>query len=146
MTREWNPLWEDVVAPGNVDYTATVRRMIVASINWIEEHGADDLQWQERNIRAMLEAAGVPDDVPLEAIGIIAVWTEFFRPVNDITANWFKTMVEACEADGQGNTPSVYMMRKAIACGMMVSNEGFDNFNAFMCQRHHEEDGSSRPN
>ena len=141
--REWNPLWEDVVevvdnSNTGVAYVMSVRRMILASISWIEKNDSSDLQWQERDIRGLATSLGIPENVPIEQVAILGIWTDFFRPSNEVTQNWFDAITEACEQGNKDNTPSVHMMKKAIACGMMVSDEGFDAFNMFMCQRHQE--------
>lgn len=131
MIREWNQLWTDVVDNGDPTFTSAVHNMIMASINWIEAHPNADLQWQERDVEALLEALGLPPDIDQSMVMVMGDWREFLRSTNDESEEWFRSMVTAC-VDSDYEEPSLHMMQKAMACGLLVERDGWDAFDIFM--------------
>jgi hypothetical protein len=115
-------------------YVEVIRRMIMASINWIEVHGGtDDLQWQERDIQSIIQALGLPDTMEADQIAFIGPWNDFFRPSNQTTQAWFDVMVNAC-GPGPEYAPSIQMMKHAMFAGMYVGMNGWDAFNLLMSE------------
>lgn len=128
--REWNPLWNDREDDDNPAYLAAIRRIIVASINWIEAHPDFRPVWREINKRAAMRAAGIPDDVPEANITIAGAWEDYFTPQTSYTRAWFRTMADA---GGKGKDgPSARMMGKGIAAGALLIRNGWDEFDRFM--------------
>lgn len=135
MAYEWNRLWSDPENLGNEAYIASIRRMIVASINWIADHPDADLAWLEPNKRRLARDAGIPDDVPIETIAFTGDWERFFRPKTDDTNAWFCAMTSACEAmGGPENAPSAWMFGKAVASGILFKRDGWEAFDRFMSE------------
>ncbi len=135
MPYEWNPLWHDVEDGSNAEYIASIRRMIVASINWLAEHPDRSPQWKERDRRTIARAAGVPDDVPLNKIAITGNWEDFYSPTDAAARFWFQAISDACEAKGgKENAASAWMFGKAVYCGLLFRREGWDGFNRFMLE------------
>jgi hypothetical protein len=135
MAYEWNPLWHDVENVPNAEYIASIRRMILASINWMAANPGRDPKWRERDRRALARAAGVPDDVPLDKIAITGNWEDFFSPTDAAARFWFRAIADACEAKGGKENPaSAWMFGKAVACGLLFRREGWDGFNRFMLE------------
>lgn len=133
---EWNPLWTDVIDDINPAYVSAVRRMVIASINWLAEHPAAEPKWKEPSQESMARAAGLPLDTPIIATG---AWEDVYLPSNPWARRWFRAISDAC---GKGNAaPSAFMMSKAVACGMLFKNSGWDEFNQFML----ENSGSGKP-
>lgn len=131
--RSWNHHWTDM-SELDPSYVEVIRRMIIASINWVEVHGGtDDLQWQERDMQAIMQALGLPDTVEVEQIAFVGPWTDFFRPSNHTTQEWFDVMVAACGQSPE-DTPSIQMMKHAMFAGMYVGLNGWDAFNLLMCE------------
>lgn len=133
MAYSWNPLWHAVESSENVAYLASIQRMIMASINWLADHPGAKPKWDEKNRRALARAAGVADDIPLNKVAFIGAWEDFFRPTNDIARAWFAAIETACVAiGGKENAPTVHMFTKAVACGMLFRQEGWEGFDRFM--------------
>ena len=103
--REWNPNWRDVV-PNYIP----MRRMILASINWIEQWPAAYPQW--------LENDGCCSDH----------WPEIYQPTNDHARQWFTAIAGR-------DRPSPLMMGYAIRCGETLSRLGWDRFNNTMLKQ-----------
>jgi hypothetical protein len=63
--RTWNPLWGDLWEGGQASiaagYADAIKRSVLASINWIEAHPGAKLEWRERDMREIMEQAGLPD-------------------------------------------------------------------------------------
>lgn len=133
MTREWNSAWMDVVDGDNIDYTHAARRMVMAAINWIEEHPDAQPQWQEISTANLLLSLGVvlPEDVDISRVWVTADWRQMIRPISNDAADWFGVIVQACD-DDPAKGPSYMMMMKAISCGLLLKNRGWDAFNRFM--------------
>jgi hypothetical protein len=134
MPYRWNPLWTDPGDPISAAYTAAIRRMVVASINWLAEHPEADPEWDEIEKRAMARRAGIPDDVPISRISFAGHWKDFFTPRNPDATAWFNAIAAACEDGGPTSAPSSTMFDKAVACGALFKHEGWDAFNTFMLQ------------
>lgn len=135
MPYEWNPLWHDVEIIENAEYIASIRRMIVASINWMADNPDRDPKWRESDKRSLARRAGVPDDVPLDKIAITGNWEDHFIPIDAAARFWFQAIADACEAKGgKNNAASSWMFGKAVACGLLYRREGWEKFNAFMLE------------
>lgn len=132
MAYEWNPLWSDVVDDINPVYLDRVRRMVMASINWLDEHPDAKPEWRELSKEQLARSAGVPEGTDLSTIAIVGAWEDFYEPKNSYARHWFRAISDAC---GKGDaSPSVLMMGKAIACGMLFKKNGWDEFNTFMLE------------
>jgi hypothetical protein len=130
MIYQWNPLWTDVIDAINPAYVASVRRMVMASINWLADHPQAVLEWREANQQALAMEAGLPEGA---SVVVIAPWEEIFKPKNADAQDWFSVMSDAC---GEGDaTPTSFMMGKAMACGMLFKRDGWESFNQFMLER-----------
>lgn len=139
MAYRWNPLWRDPEDAGNAAYVASIRRMIIASINWLAEHPDANPDWREPNRRALARRAGVSDDTPVETIAFIGCWEEFFTPANSDAAGWFAAIETACEMiGGKENAATVHMFGKAIASGLLFRRDGWEGFDRFMLERRDE--------
>ena len=103
--REWNPMWSDI----GTGHTTTMRRMVVASINWVEQWPSGYPEWK------VLPLACSDD------------WAMIYQPTNDCARQWFDAIVADCE-----KRPSPVMMGHAITCGTMLRSLGWDRFNQFM--------------
>lgn len=125
--REWNPLWLEPDDVDNAGYSASIRRMIMASVNWIEAHPNFRPNYRDET-RATLRAAGFPDTVATDRVAIVGNWEDVFKPADSATRAWFRAMDEAC---GDGGA-SARMMGKSIAAGCLLLRDGWDEFNAFM--------------
>jgi hypothetical protein len=134
--REWNPLWTDPEDDDNKEYVAAIRRMIIAAINWIENHPQATPEWQELNVIDFLRQQGkvIPPGVSPNEINIMAFWSDYYKTKNAAARRWFHVMVQACSQGDPRKEPTSYMMGKAIACGMMLKSNGWDEFNQFMLQ------------
>jgi hypothetical protein len=60
-------------------------------------------------------------------------WFDFMRPSTEDAAEWMTAITKACE-NGQGEDagPTITMMQKAMACGLMVRDKGWDAFDTEM--------------
>lgn len=136
----WNPLWRAPESPDNAAYLATIKRMIMASVNWFAAHPGAEPKWQEADWRKLARAAGVPDDTPIEDVAFIGNWERFYRPTDDLSQSWFDAIVAGARAlRGEEDDASARMFGKAIAAGVMFSHEGWEGFNATMLQRDEDE-------
>jgi len=134
MAYEWNPLWTDVIEGINPAYADAVRRMVMASINWLAEHPQANPEWREPNQAELAKRAGVPEGVSFVVTG---AWEDIYQPSNSQARHWFRAISDAC---GHGsNSPSSFMMSKALACGMLFKRDGWEAFNRFMLERPPEE-------
>jgi hypothetical protein len=129
--REWNTLWmevvEDDVSHGAEAYVTSVHNMIIASINWVEAHPElSELTWNEKNKRDVMRRMGVEDSVDEDDVMLGGPWHTFFKP-HEATKEWFDVMITAT-----GHTPTIVMMEKAIACGVLIKRIGWEKFNIFM--------------
>lgn len=135
MSHEWNPLWPDPEDNDNAEYLDSIKRMIVASINWMEANPDRDPQWREPDKRALARKAGVPDDMPIDKIAFVGNWEDFFVPRDTAARYWFQAIEAACMAKGgKENAPSALMFGKAVACGILFRREGWEHFNRFMLE------------
>lgn len=135
MPFEWNPLWHDVESVDNAAYIASIRRMIVASINWMADNPDRDPKWREPDKRSLARRAGVADDVPLDKIAITGNWEDHFIPIDAAARFWFQAISDACEAKGgKDNAASAWMFGKAVACGLLFRREGWEGFDRFMLE------------
>jgi hypothetical protein len=135
MSYEWNPLWRDPEQDANAEYLDSIKRMIVASVNWMAANPDRDPQWREIDKRTLARRAGVPDDRPIEDIAIIRAWEDVFVPRDTAARYWFQAIADACEAKGgKRNAPSAWMFGKAVACGILFRREGWEGFNRFMLE------------
>lgn len=139
MTYEWNPLWREPEGPENPAYVDTIRRMMMASINWFVDHPGKLPTWREMDQRKLARASGIADEVPLEKIAFIGNWEDFYVATNEPAKVWFKAIVDACGSEE--NAPSTHMFSKAVAAGQGFVQLGWDGFNAFMLQRDPEQAG-----
>jgi hypothetical protein len=130
--REWNPLWHDPEDDTNAEYLAAIRRIMIASINWIEAHPNVKPQWRERSKRSLMRQAGIPDDVDENTINIAAAWEDIYQPANSFTRNWFREMDRACADGNPKGGASSQMMGKGIAAGALLLRIGWDEFDQFM--------------
>jgi hypothetical protein len=126
----WNPLWTDPIDDINAAYVSAVRRMIVASINWMADHSGEvSPKWREPSAASLARRAGVPVGT---SIVIAAAWEDVYRPRNPQARDWFRAISDAC---GKGESaPSAYMMSKAIGCGILFKRLGWDAFDRFMLE------------
>lgn len=139
MTYEWNPLWHDPEDNANAEYLASIRRMIIASINWMDANPDRNPEWREPDKRMLARRAGIPDHIPVDKIAFTGNWEDFFVPRDAAARLWFQAMVDACEAKGgKRNAPSAWMFTKAVACGLLFKREGWDGFNKFMLEARDE--------
>lgn len=120
MPYEWDSAWADVADPINPTYTASVRRMVMASINWIAEHPDAYLAWTERDIAK-----------PLNAV-VIAAWEAFYIAENAETMAWFQSISDACAMGNPDHAPSASMMGKALACGLIFKTGGWQEFDQLL--------------
>lgn len=134
--REWNPLWADPEGLDNPAYLASIKRIIVTGINWIEAHPQFRPEWREPNKRALMRKAGLPDDIPESAVAVTAAWEDYYLPGNSHTRQWFRAMASACAQGDPDNQPSALMLGKGIACGCILILDGWDAFDRFMLERH----------
>lgn len=133
---EWNPLWTDVVDNDNPAYRDAIRRMIVASLNWLAAHPNASPTWREPSQASVARAAGLPEGTPITVTG---AWEDVYTPTNSYARHWLRAIADA---GGKGrDAPSAYMMSKAVAAGMLFKSGGWDEFNQFML----EEPGSGTP-
>ncbi len=130
--REWNPLWVDPEDDDNAEYLAAIKRLIVASINWIETHPDFRPKWREASTRSLMRQAGIPDSVAEDTVTIAAAWEDFYQPGNTPTRDWFREMAQACANGKPKDQPSAHMMGKGIAAGSLLLQLGWDEFNLFM--------------
>lgn len=131
--REWNPLWSDVEDDDNAEYLASIRRIIVASVNWVEAHPKFSPEWRELSKRSVMRLAGIPDDVDENTINVAAAWEDIiYQPSNSFTREWFREMERACANGDPKGKPSSHMMGKGIAAGVLLLRNGWDEFDAFM--------------
>lgn len=136
----WNPLWHDPEGPENAAYLATIKRMMMASVNWMAAHPGVVPEWQEPDRRRLARAVGIPDEIPLEEIAFTGNWERFYRPTEPLSDSWFKAIVDAArEIGGEENDPSAWMFGKAIAAGTVFHRAGWEGFNATMLQRDEDE-------
>lgn len=126
MAREWNSAWVDVTDGGDADYTDAVRRMIMAAINWIEDHPDVILHWEEISTASLLQSLGVVAPKGAD-VWVTAEWRQMIRPASDGAVDWFNMIEQSCP-----RAPTYMMMMKAIACGILFRNKGWDAFNRFM--------------
>ncbi len=135
MTYEWNPLWHDVEDISDAAYTAALRRMIIASINWMDANPDRDPKWREPDKRAIARRAGVPDHMPLDKIAISGNWEDLFFPTNAAARFWFQAIAGACEAGGgPEKAANAWMFGKAVACGVLFKRDGWEAFDRFMSE------------
>ena len=134
MTRIWNSDWIDPIEDGDPSdrdrerYVDCIRRMILASVNWIENNPGIMPTWEE--MRIDLEEMGIPDNAQ---VVIVAPWDEIIRPLSNATSEWFKVIVAACvKGRGKRWEPSYRMILPALASGMLVKLNGWDAFNRVM--------------
>lgn len=134
--RTWNPLWCEPEDDDNADYVAAIRRIIIASLNWIEAHPNVTPQWRERTKRSVMRQAGIPDAVAEDTVQIAAAWEDVYQPRNSVTRDWFRAMEQACAKGDPKGKPSSHMMGKGVAAGALLLRLGWDEFNAFMLEPH----------
>lgn len=135
MTYDWNPLWHDPEDNDNAEYLASIRRMIMASINWLAANPDRDPLWREPDKRALAREAGIPDHMPIDQIRFIGNWEDFFIPQDTAARFWFQAIADACEAvGGKKNAASAWMFGKAVACGLLFKREGWEGFNRVMLE------------
>lgn len=133
MSYRWNPLWRDPESTDNAAYVASIRRMIIASINWLAAHPDADPKWREPNKRALARRAGISDDIPVEDIAFTGNWEDWFVATNDEARRWFDAIETACEAiGGKDNAATSWMFGKAVACGLLFKRDGWEAFDQFM--------------
>jgi hypothetical protein len=130
--REWNPLWHDPEGDANAEYLAAIKRLMIASVNWVEAHPNFKPQYRERDKRDLMRQAGIPDDVDESTVAIGAAWEDVYQPSNSFTRDWFRAMERACSNGDPKGGPSSHMMGKGIAAGLLVARNGWDEFNQFM--------------
>lgn len=134
IDHQWNPLWRDPEDDLNAEYLAAIRRMIMASVNWIANNPDRLPEWREPDKRSIARAKGVSDTIPLEEISFIGAWEDFYIPRNTAARFWFRAIADAC---GRGrNAPSSHMFGKAVAAGSLVKRLGWEEFNRFMLDAH----------
>lgn len=127
---EWNPLWTDVIDDLNPAYVGSVRRMVMASINWLADHPQASPEYREASRAELARRAGVPAG---EDFQVIAAWEDVYYASNSYARHWFRAMSDAC---GKGeSSPTSFMMSKSIACGMLFQRDGWEAFNQFMLER-----------
>ena len=106
--REWNPNWQDI-SPNQV---TSMRNMVVASINWIENHSEARPEWQESETGLWFKAD----------------WETVYRATNEDAHKWFRVIIAASGTE----RPSGIMMSKAIGCALMLKQVGWEVFDRFM--------------
>lgn len=132
MAYEWNPLWPDVVDDFAPSYVGAVRRMVIASINWIDQHPDAVPEWSEPDKQALARMVGVPPGVAISDVAFICAWEDMYTPKNAHARHWFRAMADAC---GTGkNAPSNVMMSKAVYCGLLFKKVGWNEFNTYMLE------------
>lgn len=138
MGRTWNENWPEIWDEGApAEYAASLRRLCIASIDWIEAHPKADLHWKERDMKALAEAAGLPEDTELSDIAFVGFWSDFVRPSNAECEAWFNAIVNACSnGKGEDAEPSFFMMQKGMATGLMVQRYGWEHFDDYMMNLH----------
>jgi hypothetical protein len=142
VSYEWNPLWHDPEDNANAEYLASIRRMIIASINWLDANPDRNPLWREPDKRALARQAGVPDFVPIGDIAFTGNWEDFFIPRDAAARFWFQSIADACEAKGgKRNAASALMFLKAVSYGMIFKRDGWEAFNKFMLEASREEQG-----
>jgi hypothetical protein len=135
MSREWNPMWNGALDDTDPvsRYNDQLKRMVVASIDWVEDHPTAILAWKERDIRSIMQQVGIPDDISPEQVQIIAPWDFHLRADNQATDEWFRFIIERGLNGGpKEEEPTVRMMQKAMAFGMLVMKEGWDAMNTWV--------------
>lgn len=132
QVREWNPLWRDPEDPAHPGYLAAIKRIIMASINWIEAHPNFKPAFREPNKREVMRQAGVSDDMPEDSVAIAGPWEEWFQPMNAHTREWFRVMSDA--GAGGKAAPTVIMLGKGVAAGLLLLSGGWDAFDKFMLE------------
>src|SRR5262245_7865021 len=129
MPYEWNPLWLDVIDNINPVYVAKTRQMIMASINWLAEHPQANPEWREPNQDSRVRQAGLPRG---SRIVVTGAWEDMYIPKNSYARHWFRAIANAC---GRGReAPSAFMMSKAVACGMLFKQQGWEAFDRTMLE------------
>lgn len=128
--REWNPLWTDPVdAEAPEEYKASIRRAIMASVNYIESRPDFRPRYKDREetIRASL-----PKETG--SVQFICHWELMFKAQDKRTAQWFWEMDNAASRGNPEASLTSFMMKKAMACGVYVMRFGWANFNKFMLE------------
>lgn len=115
--REWNPDWQDI----DVANVLAMRRMAMASVNWIEQWPEAYPTWREQGIYS--------DD-----------WSQVYIATNEHAQRWFAVIAAACS-----HRPSSFLMGKAIGCGCLVRDLGWEHFDRFMHEKRRLFDRLSRP-
>ena len=110
--REWNPYWRDLA---DANHAPTMRRMVLASINWIEHNPGAYPEWREKQ-------------PPAHKAAIRAThWADILDATNEDARRWFEAI--AAEAGGR---PLCSLMTEAVAAGVLVARYGWEAFNEFM--------------
>jgi len=131
MSYQWNPLWTELEDPEiGADYLASIRRGVMAAINWAAEHPDANPQWQELDREKFLRNHGIPTTARNTAF--IGEWQMAYRPANDDARAWFAAIDAACKALDPDRGASVHMMDKAIGCAKFFLRYGWDEFDTFM--------------
>lgn len=115
--REWNPEWCDI----DIANVLAMRRMVVASINWIEQWPEAHPAWREQGVYAH-------------------DWAQVYIATNEHAQRWFEVIAAAC-----GFCPSSVLMGKAIGCGCLLRDLGWDHFDQFMREKRRFFDLFTRP-
>lgn len=125
---EWQSHWQDPVESDAPDeYKQQVRRMIMASIDWLAAHPAAEAKWRELDLKALVRDQGLGPDVE-----IIAVWSDVFQPLNAHARHWFRAIVQAGSQGKPDLEPTSRMMTKAVYCGQLFKSTGWAEFDRFM--------------
>lgn len=111
--REWDLTWRDVVDPISQDYVNSMRRMVMASINWIENHPDALPEWREEESTTIMFSTD---------------WENAYEASNEDAAKWFRAITSASTT----GRPSSIMMGKAIAGALLLKQIGWQRFDQFM--------------
>lgn len=115
--REWNSEWRDI----DVANVLAMRRMVVASINWMEQWPEASPTWREQG-------------------GFSNNWQDVYIATNEHAQRWFEVIAAACEFH-----PSSLLMGKAIGCGCLFRDLGWETFDKFMREKRRFFDLFTRP-